>query len=120
MKSGPVRIVNATRGTDLAAAAEWAASPARRMRGLLGRSSLPEGCGMVLQPCGSIHTLFMRFPIDVAFVGRDGRVVKTVHALPPYRLAAARGSRLCVELPAGTLARSGTRPGDLLTFEPAA
>lgn len=115
-----VGVRNATRGSQLATAAEWAESPLRRMRGLLGRSGLPEGTGIVLRPCGSIHTFFMRFPIDAAFVDGSGRVVKAVHALPPYRVAAARGARLCVELPAGTLARTGTQSGDILEFLPPA
>jgi uncharacterized membrane protein (UPF0127 family) len=42
---------------------------------------------MVLAPCNSIHTFFMRFPIDVVFAARDGRVVKLRHAMPTGRLA---------------------------------
>jgi uncharacterized membrane protein (UPF0127 family) len=111
-----VRIVNETRGTELAAAAEWAATPFRRMRGLLGRSGLPEGSGIVLTPCNSVHMFFMRFAIDAVFVDREGTVVKAVESLRPYRVAGARGSRSCVELPTGTIARTGTRRGDRLAF----
>ena len=114
------RIVNAERGTVLAERAEIARSFWSRGIGLMGRRGLPEGGGLVIDPCSSIQTWFMAFPIDVAFVARDGRVVRLAHAVPPWRIGPfARGGRYVIELPAGTLARTGTVVDDRLTLEPA-
>lgn len=83
-----------------------------RMRGLLGRSDLAPGEGIFLRPAGSVHTAFMRFPIDVAFLDRDNRVVKIAPALAPWRTAAARGAKAAVELRAGECARRDVKVGD--------
>ena len=109
------RVINRNRGTIVAEQAEEARSWWARGKGLLGRRELPTGAGLIIDPCSSIHTWFMAFPIDVAFVAADGRVVTTAHALRPWRLGPfARKVRYVVELPAGALASSGTVPGDYL------
>lgn len=115
------RIINRDRDTVLAERAAIARSWWARGRGLLGRRELPPGTGLVIDPCSSIHTWFMAFPIDVVFVAPDGRVVRLAHAVPPWRLGPfARGGRYVVELPAGTLARTGTETNDRLDLEPVA
>jgi uncharacterized protein len=86
-----------------------------RLRGLLGRRGLSSGEGMLLRPAASIHTAFMRFPIDAVFLDRENRVVKVAAELAPWRAAACRGSRTVLELPAGEAARQGLRPGVSLT-----
>ena len=91
-----------------------AARPLRRMRGLLGRRSLPEGEGILLRPAGSIHTFFMRFPIDAVFLDRGGVVVAVEPDVPPWRVASCRGAHSVLELPAGEAARRGLRPGERL------
>ena len=91
--------------------------PLTRMRGLLGRRALPSGEGLLLRPAGSIHTLFMRFPIDAVFLDGERRVVKVVAGLRPWRAAAGRGARAVLELPAGEAGRRGVRAGDLLRWE---
>jgi len=96
---------------------ELATSPVTRAKGLLGRRGLPSGEGILLRPAGSIHTAFMRFPIDVAFLARDGRVLQLERELPPWRVAAKRGAHAVVELPAGEVARRGLRVGDTLIVE---
>jgi uncharacterized protein len=90
---------------------EVAASPVRRMRGLLGRRGLGPGEGLLLRPAGSVHTAFMRFPIDVVFLDREQQVLKVVEALPPWRAAGCRGARAVVELASGEASRAGIRPG---------
>ena len=89
-----------------------------RMRGLLGRSDLPQGEGVLLRPAGSIHTFFMRFPIDVVFLSEDDVVVKVVHRLPPWRAAGMKGARSVLELAAGEAESSGIEVGATLTFDP--
>jgi len=90
------------------------------MRGLLGRDGLAPGDGLILTPCNMIHTCFMRFAIDAAFLDADGTVVRTADGLQPFRLAwGGRRARVTIELPAGALRQAGVRPGERLRIEPA-
>ena len=91
-----------------------AARPLRRMRGLLGRASLPGGEGILLRPAGSIHTFFMRFPIDAIFLDRELVVVGIESDLPPWRAAARKRAHAVLELAAGECDRRGLREGDAL------
>ena len=93
-----------------------AATPFARMRGLLGRGSLPSGEGILLRPAASIHTFFMRFSIDAVFLDDDLRVVGIAEDLRPWRAAGRRGARAVLELPAGECARRGLRVGDCIRF----
>ena len=120
---------NLTRGIALARRAELADTFGARFMGLMGRPPLPPGGGLWLTRTSNIHMLFMRFPIDAIFLGRpaaDGtRRVVALHAdLRPWTGVVwyARGADGCLELPAGTVAASGTVVGDLVAFarEPAA
>jgi uncharacterized membrane protein (UPF0127 family) len=92
-------------------------SRSRRV-GLLRHESFSEGAAMLIAPSNAVHTFFMRFPIDVAFVTREGRIVKACQGVKPWRLAGALRAYAVVELPAGTLARCDTVAGDILTIEP--
>jgi uncharacterized protein len=109
-----VRSLNVTKGTVVAERVVWATGAAKR-RGLLGTTRLDPGTGMYIVPSQWIHTFGMRYPIDVAFLNREGRVLAVHHALPPNRL-----SRLVVraegvlELAAGALRAAGTAPGDVI------
>ena len=92
-----------------------AETPLARMRGLLGRSGLPSGEGLLLRPAASIHTAFMRFTIDVVFLNRANEVVKVAPEVRPWRTTSCRGARAALELPAGEAAKQGLRPGVALT-----
>jgi uncharacterized membrane protein (UPF0127 family) len=92
-----------------------AANAWTRLKGLLGRSSLPVGEGLLLRPTSSIHTTFMRFPIDVVFLDGELRVVKVVPELRPWRFAFGRGARSALELAAGEAARRGIAAGQQLS-----
>jgi hypothetical protein len=85
-----------------------------RMRGLLGRRRLERGEGLLLKPAPSVHTFFMRFPIDAVFLDRDGSVLKVCSNLRPWRVAAARGAHATLELAAGEAERAGIGRGDRL------
>jgi uncharacterized membrane protein (UPF0127 family) len=112
------RIVNASKGTIVAGQARKAETFWARLVGLMGRRRLEEGEGLLLSPCSSVQTFFMRFPIDLIFVDREVRVVKVVPALRPFRLAlGGRGARDVLEVTAGTAARSDTAVGDRLAVE---
>ena len=84
-----------------------------RRTGLLGRETFGDAGAMIIAPTNAIHTFFMRFPIDVAFVARSGRVVKTCHGVRPWRIAATLRAYAAIELPAGTLSRCETVIGDV-------
>jgi uncharacterized protein len=112
------RVLNVTRGSVLAAECEVARSFLARGRGLMGRQGLAEGAGLLIEPCSSVHSFFMRFPIDVVFADRAHTVVGLTQAMPPNRpYAGAWRARYVVELPAGTIAASGTQLGDVLRVE---
>ncbi len=93
-----------------------AESPLQRMRGLLGRRSLAPDEGILLRPAGSVHTAFMRFPIDVVFVDGEGTVIKVADSLPPWRTSAAKGAKAVVELAAGAAAAAGLTAGQRLAL----
>ncbi len=91
----------------------------RRGVGLLGRQTLPEGHGLLIQRCGSMHTWFMRFAIDVAYLTEDGVVTETRRDLRPFRVSfGGKGTRDALELPTGTLARLGIERDCRLELRP--
>jgi uncharacterized membrane protein (UPF0127 family) len=109
---------NLTRGTVLAARVEEATRPLSRLKGLLGRAQLAEGEALLIAPCTSIHTFFMRFPIDVIFLDGDGRALRALEDLGPWRATRIYPHAACaIELPAGALRRSATCAGDLLRLD---
>jgi len=104
-------------GTTVAGAVMTAETPWQRFMGLMGRRELPDGSGLLLRPCSSIHMFFMRFPIDVAFVDKDFRVVRLYHGLRPWRVSRiVRRAKAAIELPSGSLVRAGVGVGDVLTM----
>lgn len=119
--SSPMVIENLTRGTVIADRAEVARSLLARGRGLMGRTALPAGYGLILIPESSIHMFFMRIPIDVLFVDRQHRVIGLREALPPWHpfagVAPWRGHYV-VELPVGAIRASRTEMGDELRVTP--
>ena len=90
--------------------------PLVRMRGLLGRRDLRPEEGILLQPASSVHTWFMRFPIDVVFLDRDMSVVRVVPRLGPWRLASRRRAAAVLELAAGESERRGIEVGHRLSW----
>jgi uncharacterized protein len=98
-----------------------AETPLKRLTGLLGRSRLRSGEGLLIRPTSSIHTCFMRFPIDAVFLDRDLVVLRAASDVRAWRVRACRGSRAVLELASGEIWRRGIRPGDRLRLsEPAA
>jgi len=90
-----------------------------RAVGLLGRKELPMGHGMWIKPCKSIHTFFLRFSIDVAYIASDGTVVKTCARLRPFRVSiGGRRAQSVLELPSGFLERTGLQAGERVSFSP--
>ena len=112
MKIGTLRKAG---GDVVCARCEIADNPLRRMRGLLGRSGLDRDQGLLFRPAGSIHMMFMRFPIDALFCDRDLVVIGVERGLKPWRTAARKGAKVVVELAEG--AADGIEPGERLFLE---
>jgi len=81
-----------------------------RLVGLMGRTDPPAADGLVFRDCSSIHTCFMRFPLDVVYVGRGGRVTK-VASVAPWRFSAERGASAVIELRRGMAEQLALVPG---------
>ena len=113
--------VNISQKVRLASQVEIAESIFKRMKGLLGRAAadFTAGCGLWIIPCNGIHTFAMRFPIDAVYLDSKHRVLRLCHELQPFRLAPiSLRTQSVLELPAGTLAGTGTKIGDIIEFQP--
>jgi uncharacterized membrane protein (UPF0127 family) len=110
-------ITNETRHQTIADKAARAGSFFARGRGLMFTAPLPVGGGLVIEPCSSIHMFFMRYPLDILFLNKQGKVVFMYRGIKPWRLGrVVRGARLAIELPEGTIAESGTQIGDTVSI----
>ncbi|MGA2770923.1 MAG: DUF192 domain-containing protein [Bryobacteraceae bacterium] len=112
-----VLVRNQTRNTVLAHAAEVADTSAKRRTGLLKHERLEPGEGLWIVPCESVHTFFMKFPIDLVYLDKHRKVRRARSAVRPWRLSACLLAHSVLELPAGTVEQSGTEAGDELTFD---
>jgi uncharacterized membrane protein (UPF0127 family) len=112
-----VLVRNHTRDTLLAHAAEVADTSAKRRTGLLKHEKLESGEGLWIVPCESVHTFFMKFPIDLLYLDRHHKVRKARSAVRPWRLSACLLAHSVLELPAGTVKQSGTQAGDELVID---
>lgn len=111
-------IINQSKNRVLAEDAMIANTFFARIKGLLGRKNFEPGQALILKPCDSIHTFFMRFPIDILFVGKDNKVIKAISSLKPFRLTAIYfNATFALELPAGTIQSSSTCRGDLILIQ---
>ncbi|NJP06294.1 MAG: DUF192 domain-containing protein [Chloroflexaceae bacterium] len=112
-------IVNQTRSTTLATACEVAQTFLTRWKGLMGHPGLEPGQGLIIYPEWSIHTFFMRFPIDVLFLSEQDQVLGLREAMPPNRpYAGVWGARYVIELPPGVINTTATSIGDQLSLTP--
>ncbi|MEW6076012.1 MAG: DUF192 domain-containing protein [Candidatus Omnitrophota bacterium] len=110
-------LVNSSRNTVLAENVTIASSLFSRMQGLLGREALARNEALILMPCNAIHTFFMRFSIDCLFVDAHNRIVKIISDFKPWHISRPYPkSRFVIELPAGTIAATGTLQGDVISF----
>ncbi|HWS74324.1 MAG TPA: DUF192 domain-containing protein [Quisquiliibacterium sp.] len=93
---------------------EVAASIRQRLRGWLGRVQAPRERGLWIVPCDAVHTMAMKFPIDLVFVNGGGRILRIDAAVPPWRVRVCLGAHSVIELEAGQAARLGLVVGDCL------
>jgi uncharacterized membrane protein (UPF0127 family) len=109
-----VSILNKTKNCVLGDAIGRADTSQTRRTGLLKKTGLLDGEGLWILPCEGIHTFFMKFAIDVLFLDKKRSVVKLVHSMGPWRMAISFRAHSVLELPAGTIVKTGTMRGDLL------
>jgi uncharacterized protein len=115
-----LRVVNTRADQELGNRVALADTWLTRLRGMIGVPVPQPGEGLLLSPCTSVHMYGMRFPLDVAFLDRAGKVMAVYPSLPPgSRTRWHRDATHALELPAGTLGRSGTILGDVLVWSPA-
>jgi hypothetical protein len=114
-----LRVANLTRNTVLATRMQVADSSPKRNKGLLGRSRLAPGEGLWIIPCEAVHTVGMKFSIDLIYLDRQNRIRKLCRNVPPWRLSACFSAHSVLELPQGVVRDSQTRPGDTLEFSAA-
>jgi len=88
------------------------------LRGLLGRSSLAAGEGLLISPCRSIHCIGMKFPIDAVFLDQDYRVISVHSDLRPGAMASDLKARHVLELKAGEAVRHDIQVGEKLGVGP--
>jgi len=118
-----LRVINRTRATVVCERLELAATSRERSRGLLGRQRLEAGAGMLFAAGRFttflwMHMFFMRFPIDIVFLDRKGKVLKINHRLMPWRLSSiVFGARHALEIEVGAAKRSRTEVGDQIILE---
>lgn len=110
-----VHIENTTSQRTLLPHGRLAANPWTRLRGLIGVRQLAEGDGLLIRPCHGVHCMFMSIPIDVVYVDREDRVVAVDKEMKPWAVGKIyRQSAYVVELPAGAIDATNTKPGDQL------
>ena len=114
MTAPRMALVNQRTDEALADRIELAVTRNDRRKGLLGRDVFETSSALIIAPCFSIHTMFMRFDIDAVFVDDDGRAVKVVQGMGPWRIAVQPFAHAVVELPAGSLRERPVGVGDRL------
>ena len=110
-------VSNSTRQTQLAHRSELASHGKTRRKGLLGRAGLADGEGLWILPCEAVHTFGMKFAIDLVYLDRRHKVLKTRSAVGPGRISGCLRAHSVLELPPGTIAASSTEPGDQLLLQ---
>jgi len=107
-------LLNSRTSRSIAGSVEVADTSAARRKGLLGRDHLDPSHALLIVPCFSVHTMFMRFPIDVIFIDRAGVVVRVARNLGPWRIAGTWRAHAVIELAAGVVKDGDVQPGDRL------
>ena len=112
-----VRATNRTRGTVFGQSIRVAETGLHRIVGLLGERELPPGDGLLIVPSQGVHTWGMRFPIDIAVLDNEWKVIATRRVMRPFRMTRMFWKAAAVlELPAGALESTRTSVGDMIEF----
>jgi uncharacterized membrane protein (UPF0127 family) len=114
-----MKVINITRQTVLATNLEVANDGPTRNKGLLGRTGLAEGEGLWIIPCEAVHTIGMKFPIDLIYLDRKQSVRKMKSNVPAWRFSVCFTAHSILELPVGTISATKTTKADVVEFLPA-
>ena len=112
-----LRVRNQSKNTLLTDRADIADTSKKRKLGLLKHTKLEPGEGLWITPCEAVHTIGMKFPIDVVFLDKQRRVLKVRSDLQRWRMAACLRAHSVLELPSGWAQATQTAAGDQLEFE---
>ena len=114
--SGSLHLINETRGTSLGEKVDLADSFLSRFNGLMWRRSLPEGEGLWIIPCNSVHMAWMFIPLDIIFLDKTQCIVHTIENLKPWRVSPLiKKAHSVIELPVGTIQKTQSQVGDLIS-----
>lgn len=112
------KAINLSTGEVIADKVKIAQDFKSRSIGLLNRTSMGEEEGLLIKPCNSIHTFFMKFPIDVLFLDKNGKIVKLKTSMRPWRLAdCLLKAFMTLELSPGKIIKTKLKPGDLIRID---
>lgn len=94
----------------------WANNPWLRLRGLLGRDKLTTDLGLLISPCNSVHTIGMKYSLDIIYLDKNDKVIKIRSNLAPWHFSACKGAYKVLELLAGNCKSKNIKQGDELFF----
>ena len=113
-----MKLINKTKNIILAENVTIANTVSKRIRGLLGREDFNQGEALIIKPCNSIHTCFMRFPIDVLFVDKGNKVIQAISSITPFHFTNIYfRAAFAIELPFGTIQSTSTSENDTISLE---
>ncbi len=113
-----LQVTNTTRDVVLVEDGRIADNVFTRVKGLLGKKGLEPGAGLLISPCSSIHSMWMRFRFDAVFISRENEVVHLMEDMPPWRASKmVWQAKSVLEIPSGWIAATGTEVGDQLKLE---
>lgn len=111
-----MKLVNITKNIILAESIELADNPWKRFKGLLGREGLPDGSGLYITPCNSIHSFFMRFSFDAIFIDKKNMIIDIIEEMPPGKIKYCFSAHSVIEIPPQIINKTETRIGDIISF----
>jgi uncharacterized membrane protein (UPF0127 family) len=118
MEVNSLKVVNLTNGAELVNHLATADTFFKRLKGLMFSKSLPAGHGLLIRPCQSIHTYFMKYSIDVLYLSNDFEIVGLDETLKPAKVGKyQKRAHSVLELPAGTIRKTETNIGNYLTIK---
>ncbi|HHU33076.1 MAG: DUF192 domain-containing protein [Zhaonellaceae bacterium] len=110
-------LLNSSKNTVIAKQVKIASTFSQKLRGLMFYKELPPDNCLVIKNCNSIHTCFMRFPLDIIFINKENAVVHLLHGIKPFRCSpVVKEACTVVEIVSGQIIRSHTEVGDTLSF----
>jgi uncharacterized membrane protein (UPF0127 family) len=113
-----MKIINKTNNSLIAEEVILANTPFKRIKGLLGKKEFRKSQALILDPCNSIHTFFMRFSIDILFMDKNNKVIKAISCLKPFKFTPiVFGAAFAIELPSGTIQSLCIQKDDTLLLE---